>query len=813
MKKLGYFKLNNWVVVLIFAILVATFFWKTIFLGHVTIPADILKEWYPWKAAESLEYHPHNTVMADAVNLIYPFDVFAGQSIKNRDLPLWNPYIFSGTPFMANIHSLVFYPLLMLLRFLFSPALATQLCIMVHLFLMGLCMYLLMRRFRLAEFPSLISGLIWMFNGHIIVWLTAKPIIIGGALFPMLFLSFKKSLDGGNYFYSLLSGIILGLILLSGFYTAYYILIFLFLYFVFIVFTERKRISKYLLLFLITVAIGISLAMAQLLPTVEFFLNTSRGPRLLAGLFSSSALTKYLLLPTFFIPKLFGDPTYPNTFLFAGNLFNEFQGYMGVLPLILAIFAAVYIRNKYVSFFAGTAILALLLSFKTPIYLLFYYILPWFNRIETGRILFMYAFSISVLAGFGINYILSEQKIFRHMLRFCKLLAILFVLSITCFGILNIFSFTQKGRVIQLISSHFKTKIPPHLIYANISNNIHILNPTMLTFILVFGLSILVFYLFAKRILIKGIFKIAVFGLIVFDLFSFGINYNTNTSPALLYPKMQCLELLQNDKTLFRVMSLNDKGWESLVMPFSTKMPYFLQDIGGYDVLYPKYYAEFMQLVRDNNAVAKPAPFNYHYILLSNYNSKLIDLLNVKYIITAPDKLIEDKRFQLVYTGSIRIYKNNSCLPRAFLVPCAITLKSKNEVFEMLSDSKFDPTRKAILEDKAPVTKCTDNKDSLVQIISYRPNQVDIITKMQDEGFLVLTDSYYPGWQVYVDGKKDKIYRAYYALRAVYLPEGKHKVQFVYRPRSFLIGRNISIAAIIFIIGIFILAWLRKLLK
>jgi len=59
---------------------------------------------------------------------------------------------------------------------------------------------------------------------------------------------------------------------------------------------------------------------------------------------------------------------------------------------------------------------------------------------------------------------------------------------------------------------------------------------------------------------------------------------------------------------------------------------------------------------------------------------------------------------------------------------------------------------------------------------------------MDGEGFLILSDVYYPGWKVYVDGIEEKIYRADYLLRAVHLPPGFHQVRFVYDPMSFKVG-------------------------
>ena len=79
------------------------------------------------------------------------------------------------------------------------------------------------------------------------------------------------------------------------------------------------------------------------------------------------------------------------------------------------------------------------------------------------------------------------------------------------------------------------------------------------------------------------------------------------------------------------------------------------------------------------------------------------------------------------------------------------------------------------------------------KIISYSPNEVIIEANLKRAGFLVLTDTYYPGWKVYIDGKESKIYRADYLFRAVPLPKGRQVVRYVYDPLSFKIGLLISL--------------------
>jgi uncharacterized membrane protein YfhO len=70
------------------------------------------------------------------------------------------------------------------------------------------------------------------------------------------------------------------------------------------------------------------------------------------------------------------------------------------------------------------------------------------------------------------------------------------------------------------------------------------------------------------------------------------------------------------------------------------------------------------------------------------------------------------------------------------------------------------------------------------------------------DGFLVLSDTYYPGWQVFVDGEEAKIYQADYLFRAVPLKQGEHVVEFRYSPSSFRTGLAISLSCGIVLCGL-----------
>jgi uncharacterized membrane protein YfhO len=82
------------------------------------------------------------------------------------------------------------------------------------------------------------------------------------------------------------------------------------------------------------------------------------------------------------------------------------------------------------------------------------------------------------------------------------------------------------------------------------------------------------------------------------------------------------------------------------------------------------------------------------------------------------------------------------------------------------------------------------------EIVSYEAERVEIATDSPREGFVVLSDTYRPGWTAAVDGREAAIWRAQSAFRAVEVPAGKHQVVFRYRPGSLRLGAALSLLAL-----------------
>jgi hypothetical protein len=199
--------------------------------------------------------------------------------------------------------------------------------------------------------------------------------------------------------------------------------------------------------------------------------------------------------------------------------------------------------------------------------------------------------------------------------------------------------------------------------------------------------------------------------------------------------------------------------------------------------------------------------------------------------------------FKLLYDGEINIYENSDALPRAFITHRAILSPDEITTHEIMTRGRFDSTREVIMEYQSDndllkplldsgdyhLIDNTDNKlqrftlegagaedressnlSGNAQIESYEMDRVTISAMMMRPGFLILSDTFYPGWRAYIDGNEAPIFRANGFLRAIPLAVGQHKVEFRYVPATFFIGLSIALATLLGWLGVRFFIRLRR---
>jgi hypothetical protein len=190
----------------------------------------------------------------------------------------------------------------------------------------------------------------------------------------------------------------------------------------------------------------------------------------------------------------------------------------------------------------------------------------------------------------------------------------------------------------------------------------------------------------------------------------------------------------------------------------------------------------------------------------SSANSALIDLLNVKYVL-APEEQI-GPGWTRVYDAETRIYQRINPWPRAWLAAAVETLPTAQAMLQRMTTSDFDPAVTVLLEESTPgLSSTASGETGTVHFDEYQPNRLVLTVDMLRPGWLVLSENYYPGWTVRVDGQSGKIYRADYLFRAVPLTAGIHQIEMIFQPVSFISGALVSLITLSMLVFLGAVTW------
>ena len=172
--------------------------------------------------------------------------------------------------------------------------------------------------------------------------------------------------------------------------------------------------------------------------------------------------------------------------------------------------------------------------------------------------------------------------------------------------------------------------------------------------------------------------------------------------------------------------------------------------------------------------------------------------------------LSDSNEHNIVYQfEDIYIHENYDVYPRAFLVNNFKTVEKDTAQEYLLKNPDFNLRQNVILEEKLSnesinkLKLSNDNEINNANIISYETNNVLIETSNFDASILILTDVYYPGWKAFIDGTQTKIYRADGLVKAIFVPEGEHTIEFVYLPESYNTGITISLITAFILVAIY----------
>jgi hypothetical protein len=161
--------------------------------------------------------------------------------------------------------------------------------------------------------------------------------------------------------------------------------------------------------------------------------------------------------------------------------------------------------------------------------------------------------------------------------------------------------------------------------------------------------------------------------------------------------------------------------------------------------------------------------------------------------------------------GKTRVYVNEGYFPRAYVVGQALPAANVAEALALAQAADLRDT--VVLEvgdEPPPVWETAVSPASQVAITEYGLNRVTLQTNLDDAGFVVLADTYYPGWRVTIDGERTPLYRANSIVRAVYVPAGVHTLVFSFLPLDFVVGTAVSLLTFLFMAGLLLWSWPKR---
>ena len=781
---------------LLLLVLSTIFFANVLFTDQVLV-SDNLDRYYPWKGYGTAE--PRRAavnLMADRVVEEYPQKLLALRMVRRGQLPLWNPYILSGVPLLAIEPARGFFYPMNVIFYLMDPLKAFGYVSVVQLFLAATFTYLFLMSVELRRLSALLGAIVFGLGGFFLAYLSLLDRVDTGMWMPLMFLCVEKLIRQRRAIWAVILALAIGMVGLAGHYgVVVYELLALGLYSLWRLLAlirnqGVRNMAQRALFLLVAVGVGALLSAVQLIPTYEATQFVERAHRSYEDRLEGRRHP--YSLATALIPDMFGNPVDDPSWgrhAFGEHVPGSYASsnfYAGALPLVLAVSALAFKRSKYAIFFAILAALSIAIFLDTGVYRVLYYI-PIFRFGRQVEAKIIYSFSISVLAALGINSVLQATD--ETQRRLARMIGLALFLT----GVSVILAALLVGTVTKSSGMGEDLELARQWYLYNISNISRFL-------LLTFACSLLFFLLSQGRIKVY-LFGLLAIILVVADLFYFGWRFNPSQNPTNLYPQTDSISFLQADRGVYRVIRgpLSTK-----VFPPNTLQVYGISDAGGYAPLLLEYYVEFMNLIEDD--ISGPRKVSYLRYPAS-LSSKLLDLLNVRYVITLaePGEAMAqleqtDDNIRLVYDGEVKIYENKDVLPRAFVVTDYRVLRDKEKIFAELTSEGFDPGNCVILEEEPElysVSAGASTGESSADILSYTPNRVTIEAEMSSDGFLVLGDLYYAGWRAFVDGKEQRIYKADYIFRAVQLRKGRHVVEFVFDPLSFKIGLSVTVLTLL----------------
>jgi len=721
-----------------------------------------------------------------------PWRMHAFNQILEGHLPLWNSLSGMGVPLAANYQSALFYPptwlLLPFYRFggVDTLALGETWLVVLHLIWSALGMVFLLRQLGCGKFAQTVGALAFSLSGYLVTRASFLSINATVAWLPWVLLCCERLLvvKQGLSRRIVIGGITVGMLLLAGHaQTAFYSLL-LSACWVFYrgIWSGWKATVKTSLYWIISIIMGCGLAAIQLIPTVEYLLQSQRANEI-----GYEYAVNYSFLPwrflTLLLPNLFGTPA-NGTYMLRADAYWEDAIYIGLLPLCLAVGVFIYAllsrdtvkewvdRFRLSIFLMVLAILAAMIALGsyTPLFPFLYKNVPSFDLFQApARWMIWLVLAFSVLAGFGAEVWRKPEGRWRVWLNLCLALGITIC-------------------VVTVLAGWYMPSLPKAFIHA----------------FLVFGASVVFGCVLTKinpqNQTMKGKRTPIWHWLVILFVSADLLMANWQVHPAAdkeLYSKavsvaqsMQArvgggrLYISRADLDQLQYKELFDfrdfrmgKNFDLLagaVLP-DTNLYGALASVNNFDPLIPGRFDELMTKLEKTDGKTKQQ-------MLQRTGVSLIELL------------VGDQ-------GKVR-FEPLEGRARVRWVNCAVGVADGEAALAMLFNqaAQTENPQPVILENTAPEPNNCSITLYETRIIDEQSDKLTIQVTTPEEGWLVLSDTWYPGWHAWIDDQSAEIHQADFLFRAVKVPAGQHTIRMAYQPFSFWLGFGLSLLFLVLLL-------------
>lgn len=766
---------------------------------------DLGGRWIPVAALALATLFLFRGVMLEGLTFVSPdataplgFVRVGEQALSRGVYPLWNPYVFCGMPsFAALAYNPWIYPpdwpLALAQKVLPLPDLTW---LVLYYFLGGLGLYLLCREWGAGRWGAVLAGLAFLSMPNLVAVGAHGhgSQLVDSAYLPWVLWLAARYLSGGRLSDLAWLGLAAGFQFLRGHVQiAYYTWLAVGLHALVELARPaagglRRRAARVGGL-AGAFALAVGLAAFLYLPVREYARYSIRGAGDGGGLTFDYA-TSWSLHPveiaTFVIPGFagFGGATY-----WGGMPFTDYPHYMGFAVLLLAIVGLAWPPRRSVSLFLGAlGLLALLLSFgsHSVLYRLFFDFAPYFNKFRVPvMILVLLQLATAALAGFGLGAALAPGGT-RRADRALAAGAVAAALVLVAGLVPDLWRSAYAGWVEAL-----RPGFPAANLAAAFEGAAR--DATRAGFLALVALGGLL--LSRRGAVPRGAAAVAVLGVTALDLW---IVDQRVMDPVLGPPSAARREAERDDVVAYLESRAAEGPFRVLpVQEFQSNRyaGFALASLGGYHAAKPRIAQEYIE------RGAHFAPLTHLLGGRAWQEDAFWNVANVRFVVV-PGTLPEGSPLLPVHQGSQVVYENPRALPRASLVSRYEVVEGERQLERLLSPEHDE--HQVVLVDRAPPSEPGPPGGS-VRLTAYDLNRVAMESDTPHAALLRFADLHFPGWKATVDGAEAEILRADHAFRAILVPAGRHRIEWVYESAALRLGlvlTAVAAASIVLLLGV-----------